>query len=73
MDRLRIGATNGNAVNVLLDDILLAGGAMPTSPLASSSGTIMVLASVVTEPDGLRATASVLARPSDKLFFVCPI
>ena len=73
MDRLRIGATNSTAVNVVLDDILLATGAMPAGPLASSSGTILVLASVVNRPVGIRATAAVLTPPSGNLVFVCPI
>jgi hypothetical protein len=73
MDRLRIGATNSTAVNVVLDDILLATGAMPGAPLASSSGTIMVLASVVSRPVGIRAEADGLVPPSGNLIFVCPI
>jgi PKD repeat protein len=31
-DRLRLGATNGTAIDAVADDVLLDGGAMPTAP-----------------------------------------
>jgi hypothetical protein len=73
MDRMRIGATNSTAVNVLLDDILLATGAMPAGPLASSSGIILVLAPAAGPPVGIRATAALPPQPLGDLLFVCPI
>ena len=57
MDRLRIGATNSTAVNLVLDDILLASGAMPGAPLASSTGTIAASAPGVSRPVAIRAEA----------------
>ena len=73
MDRLRIGATNSSAVNFVLDDILLASGAMPAGPLASLTGIIAASAPGVAPPGALLATATVAARPRYTLLFVCPI
>jgi hypothetical protein len=74
MDRLRIGATNSSAVNFVLDDILLAGGAMPAGPLASSlTGIIAASAPGVAQPGALLATATVVNRPRYTILFVCPI
>ena len=74
MDRMRIGATNSTAVNLVLDDILLASGAMPAGPLASSlTGIIAVSAPGVAQPGALLATATVASRPRYTILFVCPI
>ena len=74
MDRLRIGATNGTAVNLVLDDILLAKDAMPAGPLAASStGIIAASAPGVAQPGALLASATVVTRPAASLVFVCPI
>ena len=74
MDRLRIGATNGTAVNLVLDDILLAKDAMSAGALAaSSSGIIAASAPGVAQPGALLASATVVRRPPGSLVYVCPI
>ena len=42
-DRLRLGATNGTAINLTVDDVLIGSGSMPT-PVASSSTMILAAA-----------------------------
>jgi hypothetical protein len=74
MDRLRIGATNGTAVSMVLDDILLAKDAMPAGALAAAStGIIAASAPGVAQPGALLASAAVVSRPTASLVFICPI
>jgi len=42
-DRLRLGATNGTAVDLTVDDVLIGSGSMP-SPLASTSTAVLAAA-----------------------------
>ena len=48
-DRLRLGATNSIVLDITLDDVLLASGAMPSS--APIAGTGVVLVAAVPGPD----------------------
>jgi hypothetical protein len=72
-DRIRFGATNGTAVNLTIDDVLVGSGGMP-APVASTGGAVLAAA----VPGSSYPTAMLaMATPADRiepwLSFACPI
>jgi hypothetical protein len=72
-DRLRIGATNGSAVNIVVDDVILANGVMPTS---APAGAGIILVAAIDAP-AVSITLSDVTRSSFLTtpfrYLVCPI
>lgn len=72
-DRLRIGATNGNAVAVTVDDVRIDGGAMPS---AGSPSTGVTAASGITGSTAATVVERSVAVAPPRLSgtgFVCPV
>jgi hypothetical protein len=72
-DRIRFGATNGTAVNLTFDDVLIGSGAMP-APIAAA-GTAILAAAVPgsSYPTAMSASWTTRARIDYRFSFVCPI
>ena len=72
-DRMRFGATNGAAVNLTFDDILVASGGVP-APIASG-GTAILAAAVPgsSYPTVVQASWSTATRVDYRFSFACPL
>ena len=73
-DRTRFGATNGTAVDLTIDDVLVSSGAMPT-PLASAAAIVLAAAVpgssyAFVAKDGM---AGFLAVNDPSYTFSCPV
>jgi hypothetical protein len=72
-DRLRFGATNGAAVNLTFDDVLVASGGQP-APIASSGSAILAAAVPGSSYATLaRADGAPAGRIEYRFSFVCPL
>jgi hypothetical protein len=77
-DRLRLGATNGTAVDFTVDDVLIGSGSMPT-PLASAGTAILASAVPGSSYPTTTTTATTATRwievtiPVLGIRFLCPI
>jgi hypothetical protein len=72
-DRVRFGATNGTAVDLTIDDVLIASGGMP-APVASTGGVILAAAVPGSSyPVATIALAATPVRIEYWFSFACPI
>jgi hypothetical protein len=72
-DRLRFGATNGTAVDLTVDDVLVGSGGMP-APVASTGGAVLAAAVPGSSyPTAVLAMAMPAARLEPWISFACPI
>jgi len=73
-DRTRFGATNGTAIDVTIDDVLIASGAMPAA--VASTGAIVLAAAVPGSSYAFIArdgSAGALAVNDPRYTFACPV
>jgi hypothetical protein len=70
---MRLGATNGAAVNLTFDDVLVASGGVP-APIASD-GTAILAAAVPgsSYPTAIQADWSSATRIDYRFSFACPL
>jgi hypothetical protein len=72
-DRIRFGATNGTAVDLTFDDVLVASGGLP-APIASSSNAILAAAVPGSSyPTMVLASWSMATRVDYRFSFACPL
>lgn len=72
-DRFRLGATNGTAVNLTVDDVLISSGSMPTPVAIAGSAILAAAAPGSSYPVAITASWFGVRRPAFGVQFVCPI
>jgi hypothetical protein len=72
-DRIRLGATNGTAVNLTIDDVLVSSGGQPAQ--LAIAGTAILAAAVPgsSYPDAIQATWTGSSRVEYRFTFACPV